>query len=81
MCSQPFQTPGGIIPFRWAASFRNGGRHHPVMVGDIISESWAASSGISILLFNESPQAVFPRRCGIKIVFYDTRQIVIGHPN
>lgn len=28
-----------------------------------------------VLLFAENPQAVFPRRCGIKIVFYDTRQV------
>jgi hypothetical protein len=26
---------GGIISLRWAASFRYGGRHHPVIVGDI----------------------------------------------
>ena len=28
---------GGIIPFRWAASSRYGGRHHSVTAGDIIS--------------------------------------------
>ena len=39
--------PGGIIPFRWAASSRNGGRHHSVTAGDIISFWWAASPGIS----------------------------------
>src|SRR5271165_4354257 len=42
-----FRTPGGIIPFRWAASSRNGGRHHSVTTGDIISFRWAASTGIS----------------------------------
>jgi len=26
---------GGIISLWWAASFRYGGRHHPVIVGDI----------------------------------------------
>jgi hypothetical protein len=25
--------PGGIIPLRWAASFRNPGRHYPVIPG------------------------------------------------
>lgn len=29
-----------------------------------------------VLLYSENPQAVFPRRCGIKIVFYDTRQAI-----
>src|SRR6267142_4014329 len=33
--SSPFQTPGGIIPFRWAASSRYGGRHHLVMMGGL----------------------------------------------
>ena len=42
------KTPGGIIPFRWAASSRFGGRHHSVTTGDIISFWWAASPGISI---------------------------------
>jgi hypothetical protein len=41
------KTPGGIIPFRWAASSRFGGRHHSVTTGDIISFWWAASPGIS----------------------------------
>jgi len=41
------QTPGGIIPLRWAASSRNGGRHHSVTAGDIISLRWAAWAGIS----------------------------------
>jgi hypothetical protein len=27
------RDPGGIIPFRWAASFRNPGRHYPVTPG------------------------------------------------
>src|ERR1019366_6438961 len=27
------RDPGGIIPFRWATSFRNPGRHHPVIPG------------------------------------------------
>jgi hypothetical protein len=45
--SSPSQTPGGIIPFRWAASSRNGGRHHSVVAGDIIPFWWAASPGIS----------------------------------
>jgi hypothetical protein len=31
--TSPVQTPGGIIPFRWATSFRYGGRNHLVMVG------------------------------------------------
>ena len=31
------RPPGGIIPLRWATSSRNGGRHHPVTAGDIIS--------------------------------------------
>jgi len=26
-----------------------------------------------VLLFSDNPQAVFPKRCGIKVVFYDTR--------
>jgi hypothetical protein len=43
------KTPGGIIPFRWAASSRFGGRHHSVTTGDIISFWWATSSGISTL--------------------------------
>ena len=43
------QTPGGIIPLRWAASSRNGGRHHSVTAGDIISLRWAAWAGISML--------------------------------
>jgi hypothetical protein len=30
---------GGIIPEWWAASSRNGGRHHPGMAGGIISDS------------------------------------------
>ena len=42
------KTPGGIIPFRWAASSRFGGRHHSVTTGDIISFWWAASPGISM---------------------------------
>jgi ATP-dependent DNA helicase RecG len=29
-----------------------------------------------VLLFSDNPQAVFPRRCGIKVIFYDTRQEV-----
>ena len=41
------ECPGGIIPLRWAASSRNGGRHHSVTVGDIISFWWAAWTGIS----------------------------------
>ena len=41
------RDPGGIIPFRWAASSRFGGRHHSVTMGDIISFWWAASPGIS----------------------------------
>jgi hypothetical protein len=45
--SSPVQTPGGIIPFRWATSFRYDGRHHSVTVGAIISLWWAASPGIS----------------------------------
>ncbi|MFY9828523.1 MAG: hypothetical protein WAK69_07890, partial [Rhodoplanes sp.] len=40
-------TPGGIIPFRWATSSRYDGRHHSVMVGGIISFWWATSIGIS----------------------------------
>lgn len=27
-----------------------------------------------VLLFADKPQPIFPRRCGIKIIFYDTRQ-------
>src|SRR5215471_15165731 len=38
--------PGRLIPERWAASNRNGGRHHPGTPGDIKSERWAASPGI-----------------------------------
>jgi len=41
--------PGGFIPERWAASNRNGGRHHPGMPGDIKSERWAAWPGIITL--------------------------------
>ncbi len=26
-----------------------------------------------VLLFSDNPQAVFPKRCGIKVVFYDTK--------
>jgi ATP-dependent DNA helicase RecG len=26
-----------------------------------------------VLLYSDNPQAVFPRRCGVKIVFYDTK--------
>ena len=33
----PVPNPGRIIPLRWAASSRNGGRHHSVTAGDIIS--------------------------------------------
>ena len=40
-------TPGGIIPFRWATSSRYDGRHHSVTVGGIISFWWATSIGIS----------------------------------
>ena len=43
-----FHAPGGIIPFRWATSSRNAGRHHPVTAGGIISFWWAASPGISM---------------------------------
>ncbi|WP_018391601.1 ATP-binding protein [Ancylobacter sp. FA202] len=43
--------------------------------GLIDRKSYVPNSA-GVLLFNENPQAVFPRRCGIKIVFYDTRQIV-----
>ncbi|WP_245500357.1 RNA-binding domain-containing protein [Rhizobium leguminosarum] len=27
-----------------------------------------------ILLFSDRPQPIFPRRCGVKIIFYDTKQ-------
>jgi hypothetical protein len=44
------ECPGGIIPFRWAASSRYDGRHHSVTVGGIISFWWATSIGISTQL-------------------------------
>jgi hypothetical protein len=52
------ETPGGTIPFRWAASSRFGGRHHSVTTGDIISFWWAASPGIS------TPEKVPARKPG-----------------
>jgi hypothetical protein len=45
--SSPRKIPGGIIPLRWAASSRFGGRHHSVTAGAIISFWWAAWIGIS----------------------------------
>lgn len=51
------KPPGGIIPFRWAASSRYGGRHHSVTGGEIISLWWAASIGISThaVLYHRKP--------------------------
>jgi ATP-dependent DNA helicase RecG len=42
----------------------------------LIDRKTFAPNGAGILLFSDNPQAVFPRRCGIKIIFYDTRQEV-----
>src|SRR5215471_10166046 len=38
------QQVGGIKSEWWAASFRNGGRHHLGTVGGFISEWWATSN-------------------------------------
>lgn len=42
----------------------------------LIDRKTFSPNSAGVLLFSENPQAVFPRRCGIKIVFYDTRQTV-----
>jgi hypothetical protein len=52
---------GGFIPESRATSSRNGGRFHSGMVGDIKSESWAASLGTCIELKSRRGNASKPQ--------------------
>jgi len=51
---------GEIISEWWARSSRNGGRHQIGTVGEITPESWATSSGISIIPNNPSRALKYP---------------------
>ena len=79
---RPQQTPGGIIPFRWAASSRFGGRHHPVTTGDIISFWWATSPGISMR--RRAGAAIGPDHAAkiepVDHLDHKARQMLLGQP-
>lgn len=39
----------------------------------LVEKSKFLPNSAGVLLFSDNPPAVFPRRCGVKIVFYDTK--------
>src|SRR4051812_40737833 len=39
----------------------------------LIERKFFVPNCAGVLLYSDNPPAVFPRRCGVKIVFYDTK--------
>ena len=53
---------GGIISFWWAASFRYGGRHHLVLVGDIVRNQQLSTLAPLRALRARTPESAWARR-------------------